>query len=444
SNDYYNLLGDVKTQSYNEAPPNIDNSLIPVVDERLAMNLGDKVLGTDIGLGSQFTVGEYYFVNTKDDLAWVAPLEPRSFFKWLQNMDGAPGYVYVSATDPNDVRLVQEINGKPIKLKYTNASFFSNNIYRHTYLPKNMTKGLTDFSFEIDDEGNPFWVVSTYKPKIGISGYDTSGAIIIDAQSGEEQDYTDITQIPEWAERIQPTALINEQINYWGAYKNGWLNTVVGQKEMITSTNGHSYILVDGAPHYYTGLTSITNDQSTVGFMLVNLRTKESFFYSITGATETAAMSSAEGQVQQFGYKSTFPILLNEFGKATYFMTLKDVDGLLKQYAYVSVENYNIVGVGSSKDEAKANYYNALKASGTVNTSELESTSVTNTIERINYIDGVYFIKLTNADELYKVSNDISTILPITSIGDIVTIQFSELSGAYLEVLSFKNDSLEK
>ncbi|MGL5020588.1 MAG: hypothetical protein ACRC5R_00975, partial [Mycoplasmatales bacterium] len=121
-----------------------------------------------------------------------------------------------------------------------------------------------------------------------------------------------------------------------------------------------------------------------------------------------------------------------------------DVDGLLKQYAYVSVENYNIVGVGSSKDEAKANYYNALKASGTVNTSELESTSVTNTIERINYIDGFYFIKLTNADELYKVSNDISTILPITSIGDTVTIQFSGLSGSYLDVLSFKNNSLEK
>ncbi|MGL5021647.1 MAG: hypothetical protein ACRC5R_06460, partial [Mycoplasmatales bacterium] len=333
SNDYYNLLGEVKTQSYNEAPPNIDNSLIPVVDERLAMNLGDKVLGTDIGLGSQYTVGEYYFVNTKDDLAWVAPLEPRSFFKWLQNKDGAPGYVYVSATDPNDVRLVQEINGKPIKLKYTNASFFSSNIYRHAYLPKNMTKGLTDFSFEIDDEGNPFWVISTYKPEIGISGYDTSGAVIIDAQTGEEKDYTDISEIPEWAERIQPIALISEQINYWGSYKNGWLNTIVGQKEMIKSTDGHSYILVDGEPHYYTGLTSITNDQSTVGFMLVNLRTKESSFYSITGATETAAMSSAEGQVQQFGYKATFPILLNEFGKATYFMTLKDVDGLLKQYA---------------------------------------------------------------------------------------------------------------
>jgi hypothetical protein len=443
SQDYYDLIGEVNQVNYNETPPNIDNEMVPVVDEQLARTLGDKVLGSDIGLGSQYTVGEYYLINTNDDLVWVAPLEPRSFIKWFQNQEGSPGYVYVSATDPNDVRLVQEINGEPINLKYTNESYFASNIYRHAYFANNMTRGLTDFSFEIDDEGNPYWVITTYAPQVGISGYDATGAVIIDAQTGETTTYNSIEEIPSWAERIQPTSFITQQVNYWGYYKNGWLNTVLGQKEMITTTNGFSYVMIDNEPYYYTGLTSVTNDQSTVGFILVNMRTKETTFYPITGATEEAAMNSAEGQVQQFGYQATFPVLVNEFGKATYFMTLKDADGLLKQYAYVSVENYNIVGVGNTKEEAKSNYYNSLKSSGTVNSSNIETNVTTGVVERINYIEGTYYIKLVGSDALYKASADISPILPYTNIGDTVTIEASSDSSTYVETLTFKNDTLE-
>jgi len=213
SGKYYDLLGGVETIDYNTSPPKIDNSKLPVVDEGLARKLGDKVLGKEIGLGSQFTIGEYYFITTDKDIAWVAPLEPRSFFKWLQNQDGAPGYIYVSATNPNDVRLVKEVDGKPIKIKYTNNAYFMSNIHRYTYFNGNMTNGLTDYSFEINDSGKPYWVITTYKPQVGFAGYDTTGVVIVDAQTGEVKKYSTEDELPKWVERVHPTRFLQQQIN---------------------------------------------------------------------------------------------------------------------------------------------------------------------------------------------------------------------------------------
>ncbi len=443
---YYNLIGDVTEKDYVKDTPQIDETRVPVVDEELAQKLGDKVLGNDLGLGSQYDIGEYYFVSTADDIAWVAPLEPQSFFKWLQNRQGAPGYVYVSATNPNDVRLVKDIDGSAINLKYTNKSFIFNDIKRHAYLNKNMFKAMTDFSFEIDDEGRPYWVITTYDPTIGFQGYDTSGVIIVDAQTGEVTNYNDLTQVPEWAERIQPTALVKEQLTDWGAYKNGWLNTVFAQNEMIQPTKGHGYVYIDNESYYYTGLTSIKSDESTVGFMLINTRTKASTFYKINGATEAAAQKSAQGQVQQYNYKASFPILLNINNTPTYFMTLKDQDGLIKQYAYVSVKNYNIVGVGNSKASAATNYQEALKTNGELNTVIDEKTLKTanGKIERINYINGQYYIKLIDNKNLFVTNEDISPYLNLTAENDEVSFKYVESTADYQQISSFTNKTLEK
>ncbi len=444
SEKYYNLLGDVQTYNYNETKPDIDSTVLPVVDEDLAKILGDKVLGEEIGLGSQFTVGEYYLISTSKDLAWVAPLEPRSFFKWMQNREGSPGYVYVSATNPNDVKLVQDIDGNDIHIKYSNQSYLFSNIKRHTYFNGNMFRGLTDYSFEIDDLGNPYWVITTYKPSILLKGEQVDGVVIVDAQSGETNYFDNYDNAPDWVERIQPKSLVINQINDWGSYKNGFLNTIIGQKEMIQTTPGSSYVYIEGQPYFYTGLTSITNDQSTVGFMLVNSRTKESSFYQITGATENAAQQSAQGQVQQFGYSASFPILVNQNNTPAYFMTLKDSDGLVKQYAYVSVENYNIVGVGDTIDIAKKNYLNALKDNGK-NISGISETdiSVTGDIERINYIDGEYYIKLLGNENLFSASSDISSYLPYTQEGDKVSISYLEETSDILIITSMVNETLQ-
>ena len=441
SQKYYDLLGEVGMHDYSETMPNIDNTLIPVVDKALAKTLGDKVLGNDIGLGSQYTVGEYYFVSTKDDLAWVAPLEPLSFFKWLSN-DGSPGYVYVSATNPNDVRLVQDINGEPLAINYTNLAYLFDEIYRHAYLEGNMTKPMTDLSFEIDDEGRPFWVISVYKPTILFSGFDSDGVIIVDAQSGESEYYKETKDVPAWVERVNAEWIIEDQIENWGAYKNGWLNTVLAQDEMIKATEGSSYVFIEGEPYYYTGLTSVKSDESTVGFMLVNLKTKKSDFYAINGATENAAQKSAEGQVQQFSYSASYPILLNLYEKPTYFMTLKDKDGLIKQYAYVSVENYNIVGVGGTQDAAKKDYYKKLNDNNAIDKDDLELVQSQVIIERISFKEGNYYIKFVDLEGLYYVSEDVASELVLTNVGDTVKIEYVKEKAEYIEIIKFENTTL--
>lgn len=444
SSKYYEMLGDVTEETYSVSPPNIDEDKVPVVDQRLAETLGDKMLGDQLGLGSQYTIGEYYFITTADDLAWVAPLEPLSFLKWLNNREGSPGYVYVSATNPSDVRLVTEIDGKPINLQYTNDSYWFKNIKRHVYLNGNMTTGLTDFSFEIDDQGNPYWVVTTYAPAFNIfAGRQATGVVTVDAQTGETHKYSLDDDIPSWVERVWPTKFIMEQIEYYGYYKNGWLNSVITQREVVTPTDGFSYVFIDGKPYLYTGLTSVQSDQSTVGMMIVSLQDKSSYFYKLTGATERAAMASSEGQVQQYQYSATFPVLLNVYGEPTYFMTLKDAEGLVKQYAYVSVENYDVVGIGDTVRAARNDYYNSLKDTGKlVREDTTDIKAQTKVVERINIIDGIAYIKFENDEYFYMCETDLSTELLLTEPGDKITFKISSVSGEVLQILEFENEQI--
>lgn len=440
SSKYYEILGEVPTYQYEEKVPNISEDLVPVVDLELAQRLGDKKMGEDLGLGSQFTIGEYYFVKTEDDLVWVAPLEPLDIFKWYQNRNGAPGYVYVSATNPNDVRLIQENDGEKLAIKYTKAAYFFKDINRHVYLNGYFTTGLTDYSFEIDDQMNPYWVITTYAPSFNFwAGNQATGVLVVDAQTGEINQYK-TGEEPDWVERVYPTSFINKQVEYWGRYKNGWLNSIFTQKEVIQPSVGFSYAFIDGEPYYYTGMTSVQSDESTVGLMMVSLKTRQSIFYKLTGATESAAISSAEGQVQQYGYRASFPIFLNVYDEPTYFMPLKDQEGLIKQYSFVSVENYNIVGIGNTYDEAKLNYYEKLKENNIVtNASTDESVDVEGEIERINYIGDNVYIKIKGDESIYTAEVKSNRMFLLAITGDKVTVKANKIDDNYYQIIEFNN-----
>lgn len=440
SSSYKELIGAVNTVNYEDEKLEIDNDLIPVVDKELAENLGDKKLGESIGVSSQYYVGEYNLVNTAEDLVWVAPLEPSSFFKWFQNKNGAPGYIYVSATNPNDVRYVSDINGDAIEMKYTQKAYFNNNVKRHAYFNGNLTTGMTDYSFEIDDAGNPYWIITKYAPSFNIfAGEQVSGVIIMDAQSGEVTNYDDLSQVPDWVERIYPEDLIYEQINYYGKYVNGWLNTLFSQKDMLVTTSGYSYLSIDHEPYMYTGLTSIQSDEATVGIMITSLKDKNTTFYKLTGATEVAAMQSAKGALQQYDYTPSFPVLLNEYDKPTYFMTLKDDSGLVKQYAFVSVENYNIVGIGDTFDKALIDYQGKLKENGALTIDESTKQEQKGVVQRINIVNSIAYIKLENDETIYVIDDIETNSVYLTQAGDTITFETVEGSNS---IYNFENKSL--
>jgi hypothetical protein len=449
SEDYRNLIGKVENgdKLTNHIAP-ISMNEIRVVDESLAYLLGEKILGSQPALGSQAHLGEFFIQKVNGKLYWIAPLEHSGFFKWLNNKKGTTGYVMVSATNERDVKLVQEVNGKPIFLKYQQEAYFQSNLHRYLYFNGYNTIGLTDFSFEIDDTGMPYWVVTKYKKQVGFSGNDATGIVVVNAQNGEIKEYN-IKNTPTWVDRIQPISFIKDQLNDWGEYVKGYWNFSNENKLQITEDLTLVYGK-DNKSYWYTGITSVGKDESAVGFVLVDTRTKQTTFYKQSGATEFAAQSSAQGKVQEKGFVASLPIPYNINNIPTYVMTLKDNGGLVKMYAMVSISDYTIVGTGNTMREALTAYKTAFNSSG--NKINLDSKSakkvVESTIIRIqNDVkngNSFYYFTVKDYPNIFVGSSQISNQLPITTIGDLVKISFDIDTEEIVDVSTFENISLKK
>ena len=441
-----NLIGDIKEVSFSEQMDYIDLDQVPIIDEQLADKLADKKLGDIPSLGSQVTVGSMSLQNVDGQLFYVAPLEHTSVLKWLFNQI-TPGYVKVSATDVDDVELVTELNGESLGLKYLEKSYLLSNIKIASFL-RDLWKGHEDYSFEIDDEGNPYWVVTRYDTGVGIEERSAVGAVLINAQTGKSKSYS-VDKLPEWVDRVEPMDNIDRYISKWGELVHGVLNFT--DKDKLTTTYGMSIIYNNGSCYYFTGITSVGEDESLVGFTLTDTRTRETTMYRTSGATELAAMASAEGKVQQYGYDATLPYLLNVDGHATYFMTLKDASGLVKQYALVNVSSYTNVAVGQTLQDALTEYRKILTSSGQSfagETDGLELDEVSGVIARIGVViteDMTYYdIMLENDTCCYTVSTDISRIAALTQAGDNVTIRFYPgTQGKQIHAAEFVNHTIQ-
>jgi len=449
TNDYRDLIGKIDTESNlstHMLPISIDK--IRVVDQSLAQLLGDKVLGSQPALGSQVTLGAFNIQKVNNDLYWVAPLLHSGFFKWQKNIQGTNGYVMVNACNERDVKLVQEINGKKVYIKYQSEAFFFDNLERYIYFHGYFHVGLTDYSFEIDDAGTPYWVVTKFQKTIGFSGDEANGVLIVNAQTGEIKEYT-IADTPKWVDRIQPGEFIETQLNDWGNYIKGFWNFSNENKLRITEPVSMVYG-DDNNAYWYTGLTSVGSDESTVGFALINTRTKKAVWYKQSGATENAAQNSAKGKVQEKGYYASLPIPYNINNIPTYVMTLKDNGGLVKMYAMVAIEDYTIVGVGNNLREALMAYKNAFNQSGNKLTtkSKTEKNIVKSVITRINGDvkngNTYYYFTLRNLPKVFIGSSQISNDFPLTTLGDSVYVTFDNDNQDVIDISSFKNRNISK
>lgn len=449
---YRNLLGTVKESEFTKDVSPVNVNEIRIVDEDMAMKLGDKKLGEVPAIGSVSKLGEFHIQKVKDKLYWVAPLVHRDFIKWVTNMSGTNGYVMVSANDPQDVKLVQKANGEDVKIVYQPDAYILQDLHRHVYINGGMSKGMADYTLEIDDNGKPYWVVSLYEHKVGFGGANVNGTAIVDTKTGETKFYS-IKDTPEWVDRIQPESFVVDQINSWGVYVNGFINSVISEKGVLKATEGTSLVYGDDDRSYwYTGITSAGGDESTIGFMLVDSRTKEAKLYKQPGATEMAAMKSAEGSVQEKNYEATFPVMYNILGQPTYVSSLKDKAGLVKRVVFVSVEDYNIVGVGRDKAEAMKNYKDALESGGSsleIDESDEFDKELEGTVKRIaadtKNGNTVYYLTLdTDEGNIFYATSKISKELPLTKEGDKIKITFSKDEKDVIEIDEFDNYNIGK
>lgn len=448
---YKDLLGKVEESVFTEDVSPVSVDKIRIVDKDMAIKLGEKKLGEIPAIGSISKVGEYSIQSVNGELYWIAPLVHRDIIKWITNLEGTNGYIMVSASNPQDVKLVETLDGKQLKIVYQEEAYFLQDLHRHVYLNGGMKYGMTDYNFEIDDNGKPYWVVTLYEHAIGYGGSNAVGTAIVDAQSGDVKIYS-IKDTPKWVDRIQPESFVVDQINNWGLYVKGFLNSVISEEGVLLPSEGTSLVYgKDGKSYWYTGITSAGGDESTVGFMLVDSRTKESKLYMQTGATETAAMTTAEGKVQEKNYKATFPVTYNILGKPTYVLGLKDKADLVKMVAFVSVEDYSIIGMGDTKEDAYRNYKEALESKG--NDIDFDSSEslqkVEGTVSRINQDvksgNTTYYITLKDNKELiFTGTSKTSTELPLTMVGDKVSISYDKADSNIISIAEFDNINIGK
>lgn len=445
ANNAYQQLGEVEESSFTDSIVPIDNTQIPTVDEDLALKQAEKKLGEEPGLGSIVDVGEFTLQQVDGKLTFVAPLEHSGMWKYFDNKT-TPGYITVSATDPDDVQLVQELDGEEIKLRYLKSACFGDKLLRHIRNSGYRTTGLTDMSFELDESGRPYWTVTTYENTAFWGLPEANGVLVCDAQTGECELYS-IDEAPEWIDKVQPEEFIDNQIDNYGDYGKEFWNSIFGKNGVINKTPGLLTVYNNGECYYYTGMTSVGNDDATTGFLMVNTRTKEAKFFQMAGATEESAQASAEGKIQEKGYNATLPVPINVQGIPTYFMTLKDKSGLIKAYAMVNIENYSIVATGESIDQVQQAYIDAMLANGNdavIGSDEAYSYSVEGTVTRISAnISGgntiYYMIINEDTTKLYVAASKLSAELPITREGDNVKISYIDDSNGTVNVSKFDN-----
>lgn len=435
-------LGNVEDIEYQDMIVQIDTAQIPIVDEDLAEKQADKKIGEDIALGSRINLGDAAIQEVNGEIMWVAPLEHAGFWKWNSNRS-TPGYMTVSASNPNKVDFVTEIDEDHLDIQYQQSAYFGNDLKRHIRSEGHRTVGLTEYTFEIDDTGRPFWVVTTYKNRTLWGNGEATGVVIVDAQDGETEWYS-VEEVPDWVDVIQPKDFIENQIDNWGELVHGVFNW--SNKDKIKKTDLTLTVYMDGDCYYFTGMTSVGSDHSCVGFILVNTRDKSAYMSYMSGATEEAAMSSAEGLVSDFGYKSTEPLPINVNGIPTYVMALKDDEGLIKSYAMVNIENYSITSKGTTLEETKRTYMQrvAQESSTYVFSDEAYGYTFEGKVERISAVvengSTQYYMTLEGeADKIFTASYTVSNELAITREGDTVKVEYVDDQNGVISIVSFDN-----
>ena len=442
-----------------------DFQSVPVLDDAAAAALANRALGdlSSINMVSQFELsGKFTQINYKNAPVRVTTLAYGDIFKWFKNTGtGFPGYIVVDmVTQKAELVLLPEGS----YIRYSTEEHFGKYLMRHLRF-QYPTRLFDEPHFEINEAGEPYWLCPVLDKTIGLfGGTDVKGVVLVNAITGECTEYTldEVKTDPalQWIDVIYSSNLLVEQYNYHGKYGGGFFNSIIVQDGVKVATEGSNFLAMNDDVYMYTGVTSVSGDQAIIGFVLVNMRTKEANFYEVSGAKEYSAASSAEGVVQDYGYKATFPILLNISGQPTYFMSLKDTSSLVKRYAMVNVQNYQVVVTGETIAECMEAYAQKLRQNNiriNVDIDEIKEatdnndgdTSETPIVDTSKTItgkltdirtavlggDSVYFLQVEGSKKYFRIAASQAETVVILNVGDTVTITYEKSSGAIQDAL---------
>lgn len=418
-----------QTSVFEEDIKQADFTKLPVVDRDTAIKLGARKMGEMGDLVSQYNIDETYSqIALGEKPVRVTPLVYADFVKWFLNKDkGIPYYIKIDMVTQNAslVKLDEPI-------MYSMSDKFSRNLYRHIRFSY-PTAIIDDINFETDDEGKPYFIATAVEPTIGLFGApDTKYIIIVDAHSGKMEKYK-TGNVPEWVDRVYPANMIITQLDDNGKFERGFLNSKIKQEGVTKTTDGYNYLISGSDISLYTGITSVLADESNIGFVIVNMRTKETKFYPVSSAEEFSVMDSAKGAVQEKGYDATFPLLINVYNRPTYFMSLKDKASLIKMYSLVDAQNYQKVAVGNTVEETVENYQ---KITSDIMNNVGASSEKTIVIEDIQSVvidsNTLYYIKAKDEEKILSASINIDPRLAFIKAGDTIEVSGSDMGSVFV------------
>lgn len=426
SRAYANLLPVDKREFTEDIEQSDQVTDIALMDTESARIFGNRKIGSLSDVVSQYEIeADYTQISIKGQPMKVSGLKYASFFKWWNNRNsGVPGYVQVNPVN-SEAKYVKLT--KP--MKYVPSAYFNYNLQRHVQLTY-PTKIISGYKFEVDDDGNPYYICPTMTARVGLfGGIDVNGVIICDPIDGECKYYA-IGDCPSWVDSVYDGHLLTKKYNWHGMLSGGYINSIIGQKGCKQATDDFGYKIIGDDVWVYTGVTSANGDQSNIGFVMMNQRTSEARYYQVSGAEEHSAMSAAEGEVQEKGYKASFPSLINVSGTPTYIMVLKDAGGLVKLYAMVNVEQYNIVATATSQTKVFEEYKTLLASDGKLETEENDLKEDTITVQSVEYIDSddgtMVYIKDTN-HQVYKQAFKEDESMIRISAGDVLHVKYQPM-----------------
>lgn len=429
----YATMIDIEQADFATEFPKTDLNQITLIDRDTATRLGNRHLGALTNLVSQFEAADDYTqINIESYPYRVTPLEYAGFFKWLNNFrEGIPHYFKV---DNVTGAVTVETPEQPIKYSY--SDMFNRDVMRKLRFSNPFTL-FESPNFEVDDEGNPYYIATTYTRNFFLREPEANGLITLNAMTGETATYT-LEDIPTWVDRVHSAELILHQLEMNGKYQGGYWNSLFSKQGVTEPTAGYNYLPIEDDLYLYTGITSVVSDESNIGFVLVNMRTKNTRFYPLNAAEEFSAMQSAEGSVQETGYVATFPLLVSIEGRPMYILSLKDSSGLIKEYALIDVQNYQNVYVESSVERLMLSY----AEDNPINVDEIETeeelASINGQIDDIQAVvvegNTIYYFMVNGA--VYTANISLSEQLPFVEAGQ--AVQFTVTENGVVREIEFE------
>ncbi|MEC9485435.1 MAG: hypothetical protein UMR38_06130 [Candidatus Izemoplasma sp.] len=427
----YSELLHVDEKVFDDDVQTVDVNTLPIVDKSYGVKLGSLKLGEYPGIGSEFEPGAYSDIIYQGEQYLVSPLEYRGIFKWLNNNnEGTPGYILINKVT-SETTLVNLSATEDIGLKYTPSAFFEQDLKRHAYMNGLNKYRFEQSYFEIDESGHPYYILQYSLPTIFLNGGDDIAKIaVVDAVTGDVDIY-DPDDVPDWVESVYPPGLLLQHLDYWGTLQDGWLNSFLAQRGVLKSSDGKRTIKNNNGLYYFTGLTSAGSDESTIGFVYMNVKTKEATLYQFPGATEYAAMSKTLTLIPQNNISTSFPIPINVNGSPTYYILIKGEDGRIIRHVFMNVTDLETYGIAEKKTNAYSDYLLNLGISNQTNLTNITG-EITDVTSYVNEGNTIYWVQIDN--DVYYVINvstfsfDKMRYFIEKDIGDTITIEVQDFT----------------